>query len=186
MDPGNDLHLADEIVALSLRLHNTLTGRGETIASAESLTGGLLADLLSGSPGASSTYRGGVVAYATDVKESMLGVRPETLERDGAVSASCAEEMALGIRDRLDADWAVSTTGVAGPAPQEDKPVGLVYVCVAGPGENSVHELRLSGERSEIRHATCHAALEAIMSAIESTQSPGARAVTGTPDTADA
>jgi nicotinamide-nucleotide amidase len=166
MDPGTDLHVADEIVATAIHLHRTLLGRGETVACAESLTGGLLADLLSGSPGASSTFRGGVVAYASDVKESVLGVRAETLSSAGAVSAGCAEEMAAGVRSLVGSDWAVSTTGVAGPDPQEDKPVGLVYICVAGRDGATVQQLQLAGERAEIRHATCHAALQALHSAV--------------------
>lgn len=157
---------AMEDIALAARLHEALRARGLTVASAESLTGGALGDLLSSTSGASVTYRGGVVSYATDLKQSLLGVSDETVARHGVVSAECAEQMAVGARSLLGSDWAVSTTGVAGPTLQEGKPAGTVYVGVAGPdGAHSVL-LHLDGDRRGIRVQTCHAALAVLLDAV--------------------
>jgi PncC family amidohydrolase len=136
-----------------------LTATGQTVAVAESLTGGLLAATLTDVPGASAAFRGGVCAYATDVKTSLLGVPVALVQTDGVVSAAAAEAMARGARDRLGATYALATTGVAGPDPQEDRPVGLVFVAVAGPGGAHTEELRLQGDRRDIRRGTCLAVL---------------------------
>lgn len=151
------------------QLHAELLQRRLTVACAESMTGGAVADALSAAPGASATFLGGIVSYATEVKEELLGVAKETVERHGVVSAECAEEMAAGVRRLLGADWAVSTTGVAGPDTQEGKPVGLVYVGVAGPSGVTAHELRLDGERSEIRAAATEAAVRRVLEAVVGT-----------------
>lgn len=110
-----------------------LVARGETVAVAESLTGGLLGGALSSVPGASAVFRGGVIAYATELKASLLGVDPALLAREGAVHPDVAAQMARGAADRLGATWGLATTGVAGPDPQDGRPVGEVYVAVAGP-----------------------------------------------------
>lgn len=144
--------------ALAARLHEALLGRGETVACAESLTGGGVADLLSGTPGASATFVGGVVSYATRVKRDLLGVTAAQV-----VSADCASQLASGVRGLLTADWAVSTTGVAGPDRQDDKPVGTVYVGVAGPRGVQVHRLSLHGDRGEIRARAARAAVQALV-----------------------
>jgi len=151
---------------LAVRLHEALLERGLTVASAESLTGGGLGDQLSSTSGASATYRGGVVSYATEVKQSLLGVTDETVERYGVVSAECAVQMATGVRALVGSDWAVSTTGVAGPTPQEAKQPGTVFVGIAGPGEARAVELRLEGDRASIRQQTCAAALSTVLSAV--------------------
>ncbi len=143
---------------LGATLHGELVRRGLTLATAESMTGGALADLVSASPGASETFLGGVVSYATDVKVSVLGVDGATVEKHGVVSAECAQQMADGVRRLVGADWAVSTTGVAGPAEQEGKPVGTVFVGLAGPDGVTAQELHLDGDRAEIRSAACSAA----------------------------
>jgi nicotinamide-nucleotide amidase len=161
-EPGQ---LPDEHV-LGATLHAELTRREATLATAESLTGGALADLVSASPGASESYLGGVVSYATSVKTGLLGVREETVEAHGVVSAACAEEMATRVKGLLGADWALSTTGVAGPTEQEGKPVGTVFVGVAGPDGVIAHELRLSGERDDIRAQTCRAAVDRLLAAL--------------------
>jgi nicotinamide-nucleotide amidase len=154
---------------LGAQLHAELLARGKMIASAESITGGGLGDLLTAAPGASETYLGGVVSYATSVKQQLLGVTDETVENEGVVSAACAQEMAAGVRDLLKADYGVSTTGVAGPTEQEGKPVGLVYVGVAGPQGVRAVELQLDGERAEIREQAC---IEAVRAVIESVVEP--------------
>lgn len=153
-DPG--------VMAASLQAE--LLRRKAMIATAESITGGELGTLLTAAPGASDTYLGGVVSYASEVKRTVLSVSAETIERHGVVSGECASEMAQGVRSLMSADYAVSTTGVAGPAPQEGKPVGTVFVAVAGPDGVRVEELHLSGERAEIRGS---AVLEAVAVALE-------------------
>jgi nicotinamide-nucleotide amidase len=140
---------------LGASLHAELLRSGDTVSTAESLTGGALADLLSASPGASETFLGGVVTYATEAKVKVLGVSAQTVEKRGVVSRECALEMAEGVRALLDTDWGVSTTGVAGPTEQEGKPVGLVFVAVAGPRGTRCEQLHLHGDRAEIRHQAC-------------------------------
>lgn len=133
------------------------------IAVAESLTGGDLAARLTAAPGASSTVLGGVVSYATSVKQEVLRVPESVVESHGVVSAACAEAMATGVRRLLGADWALSTTGVAGPDEQEGKPVGTVFVGIAGPSVVRAMELSLEGERGEIREQTCAEALKGLL-----------------------
>ncbi|MGA9761350.1 MAG: CinA family nicotinamide mononucleotide deamidase-related protein [Gaiellaceae bacterium] len=134
--------------------------RGLTLATAESCTGGLVGARLTEVPGASDVFLGAVVAYANNVKKTLLGVSPETLERYGAVSAECALEMARGARHALQADVAVSVTGVAGPAGgSAEKPIGLVFFCAAGEHETLAQEIRFSGDREQIRRYAAVAAL---------------------------
>jgi nicotinamide-nucleotide amidase len=134
--------------------------RGLTLATAESCTGGLVAGRLTAVPGSSDVFRGGVVAYADDVKAKELGVPRALLEAHGAVSAEAARAMAEGARSQLDADVAVSTTGVAGPGGgTEDKPVGLVFLHVAGPEGEEVRRIDLPGDREMIRGRATTAAL---------------------------
>ncbi len=145
-----------------------LTDRGLTIATAESLTGGLLAATLVDVPGASAVFNGGVVAYATPVKHSVLGVDAGLLDERGAVDPDVAEQMADRVRrvcavDGRPADVGLATTGVAGPDPQDGRPPGTVYVAVAVGGGVGAIALDLHGDRSEIRAATVRAALEAVL-----------------------
>jgi nicotinamide-nucleotide amidase len=140
-----------EVVAL-------LTSRGLTIAVAESLTGGLLVAELIGTPGASAVVNGGVVAYNTALKHSVLGVDAGLLAERGAVDAEVARQMASGVRSALAvhgraADIGISTTGVAGPDPQDGKPVGTVYLGFAIGTEVVSVALQLSGTRDGIRNA---------------------------------
>src|SRR5271170_1888146 len=117
--------------ALSQEVIKMLSARGETIALAESLTGGMLAAALTAIPGASAAFRGGLVTYATDLKATLLGVPPALLDRHGAVHPAVAAAMAEGVRHRLAAAVGAATTGVAGPDPQDGQPVGTVYVAVS-------------------------------------------------------
>jgi PncC family amidohydrolase len=151
---------------LGARLHGELLRRGLTVATAESLTGGAVADLVSGTPGASATYVGGVVSYATAVKQQLLGVSQATVDRHGVVSARCAAEMATGVRALLGADFGVSTTGVAGPDAQEGKPVGLVYVGVAGAFGVETYEMHLTGDRTAIRAEATRCAVETLVETV--------------------
>ncbi|MEU0137305.1 nicotinamide-nucleotide amidohydrolase family protein [Streptomyces sp. NPDC006296] len=138
-----------------------LRERGETLAVAESLTGGLVAAELTGVPGASHSFRGSVTAYATSLKREVLGVDGTLLDERGAVDPTVARSMAAGVRRVLGADWGVSTTGVAGPEPQDGKAVGTVFVAVSGPdGASRVAELRLNGGRADIRQESVRSLLE--------------------------
>lgn len=136
-----------------------LTARGETVAVAESLTGGLVVATLVGVPGASVVVRGGVVAYATPVKHTVLGVSADLLAEHGAVDPEVARQMASGVRTALAVDgepatWGISTTGVAGPDPQDGKPVGTVFVGIASASGAEAYELHLEGDREAIRQGT--------------------------------
>lgn len=141
-----------------------LRTEGATLATAESLTGGQLAVLMTEIPGSSEVYLGGVVAYATDLKTGVLGVPEAVVERHGVVSAECAQAMARGVRRLAGSTYGVSTTGVAGPEPQEGKPVGTVFVAVAGPeGHDAVLALELVGDREAIQERTCVEALSCVV-----------------------
>jgi nicotinamide-nucleotide amidase len=141
-------------------VHRLLRERGETVAVAESLTGGLLGARLTRMPGASETFRGGVVAYATDVKADLLGVPADLLEAHGAVSGPTAAALAEGARRSVGATYALALTGVAGPEPDEGKPPGLVYVGMATPTTTLVRELKLPGDRERIRELAVTASLD--------------------------
>ncbi|OII63508.1 damage-inducible protein CinA [Streptomyces sp. CC53] len=155
------------------RVLRLLAERGETVAVAESLTGGLVAAELTSVPGASRAFRGSVTAYATVLKRELLGVQEELLERRGAVDPDVALQMARGVRDRLGAEWGVATTGVAGPEPQDGRPVGTVYVAVCRPASadaeggcaaGKVAALRLNGDRAEIRRESVRSVLDLLAS----------------------
>jgi nicotinamide-nucleotide amidase len=150
--------------ALSREVIELLTARGQTIAVAESLTGGMLAAALTAIPGASAAVRGGVVAYATDLKASLLGVPSALLDRHGAVHPAVAAAMAEGVRDRLTATVGAATTGVAGPDPQDGQPVGTVHIAVSAGGRTTVRSLALSGGRHQIRAATVERLLSLLLS----------------------
>lgn len=165
-------HQLPDQQVIGATLHAELLRRGQTLATAESLTGGALGDLVSASPGASETYLGGVVSYATAVKVTVLGVSRQTVDSSGVVSAACAREMATGVRDLVGADWGVSTTGVAGPTEQEGKPVGTVFVGVAGPDGVFAQEVRLTGDRAQIRERACTAAAAAVLERVTAGEDP--------------
>jgi nicotinamide-nucleotide amidase len=127
--------------------------QGHTIATAESCTGGLLAARLTDRAGSSSYVKGAIVAYSNDAKIAQAGVAPELIERHGAVSGEVAEALAAGARERLGADIGVGVTGIAGPdGGSEDKPVGLVWLSVAGPAQASMtRSVNLPGGRADVR-----------------------------------
>ncbi len=145
-----------------VRVLAELERRGETLATAESLTGGLLGELITEVPGASRSYLGGVITYATRLKSELAGVDESTLEAVGPVAAGTAEEMARGVAARCAATWAIATTGVAGPDPQDGHPVGQVFVAIAhATGTPArVVELALVGDRAAIRWQAAQSALE--------------------------
>ena len=151
---------------MATELIGHLTERGLSVSVAESLTGGLLCAALTEAPGASVVIRGGVVAYATDLKASVLGVSQELLEIRGAVDPDVALEMAAGVATKLGSDIGLSTTGVAGPEPQDGKAVGTVFIACVWGKKRVVEELSLSGTRNEIRSLTVHASLRLLASVI--------------------
>jgi nicotinamide-nucleotide amidase len=137
--------------------------RGWTLATAESCTGGLVAARLTGVPGSSDVFLGGIVAYANDVKERELGVPAALLAEHGAVSAEVAEAMAHGARARLGADVAVAVTGIAGPdGGTAEKPVGLVYLHAEGPDGGVGREFSFPGDRASIRARSAVGALHLV------------------------
>lgn len=136
-----------------------LRGAGATVATAESLTGGLVCATLVGVPGASDVVRGGVVAYAPELKTRLLGVDADLIASHGTVDAEVAAQLATGARDRLGATYGISTTGVAGPDPSEGKPAGTVHIAIAGPAGVDTRLLNLSGDRDSIRTGTVDALL---------------------------
>lgn len=153
-----------------------LTAAGRTVAVAESLTGGAVTEALVAVPGASRCVRGGVVAYATDLKASLLGVPDALLDRHGAVHPEVALAMADGVRERLGADYGLSTTGVAGPAPQDGREPGTFHVAVVGPEVHEVVSVEATpgavGSRAQVRGQ----ALEEVLAlALRRTAGPGDR-----------
>ncbi|NYI78008.1 CinA family protein [Nocardioides panzhihuensis] len=144
-------------------LHAALRDADATVATAESLTAGRLAAMLTDPPGASQTYRGGFVTYATELKHDLLGVPVSVIETVGVVSGECAEAMAAGAQERSGATYALATTGVAGPEEQEGKPVGTVYVGLSGPHGETSTLLGLSGSRLEIQRDTCLFAVDELL-----------------------
>lgn len=141
-------------------LHSRLRTLDATVAVAESLTGGLVTARLTETPGVSSTVRGGLVVYSTDLKTALAGVDETLLAERGAVDPQVALELARGARERLNASYGLGVTGVAGPEEQDGKPVGTVFAAVAGPLGERHRELRADGDRAAIREAAVQLCLE--------------------------
>lgn len=158
-----------------VELIHTLAARHLTVATAESLTGGLLAALLTETPGSSAVFRGGIVCYATDLKASLVGVDSPLLDRVGAVHSEVAEQLAAGAARSCEADIGLGVTGVAGPDPQDDQPVGTVFVAIRAPGRHEVRRMPPtssggvggSPSRQEIRFAAVRTALQLLRGVIE-------------------
>lgn len=147
--------LASEIIAAMA---------GKTLATAESCTGGMIGQLLTGVSGASAVYKGGIISYTNEVKQNILGVDGELLQIRGAVSAPVAEAMAAGARKVLNADAAVSVTGLAGPGGDEfGNPVGTVFIGFASASHSQVQEFHFSGDRESVRRQAAEAALKLIL-----------------------
>lgn len=163
-DPLSGDTCAAELVA-------ELAARGQTMATAESLTAGLAAATVAGVPGASAVLRGGLIVYATELKHTLAGVPAETLAADGPVAASTAAALAEGAASRCGATWGVGLTGVAGPSQQDGKRVGTVFIGFAGLGPTGdrvawTSELHLGGERWAIRAGAVRAALMELLEAV--------------------
>jgi nicotinamide-nucleotide amidase len=161
-DPG----MTDEVRATAAAVIARLRELDLSVATAESLTGGLVCAALTGVPGASTVVRGAVVAYASEVKADVLGVDADLLAREGAVCEPVAAQLAEGVGRLVGSAVAVSTTGVAGPDPADGKPVGTVFVGTSGPWGICVEELALTGSREQIRAATVLAALRLLTRAL--------------------
>ena len=142
--------VGEDCETLAELVHKTIIGRGLTLATAESCTGGTIASALTAQAGASAYFRGGVVAYSNEVKESTLGVKHCTLEAHGAVSEQTAREMVEGARERLGADLAIATTGIAGPdGGTPEKPVGTVWIAVSSRTRTEAQLLNFPGRRRQ-------------------------------------
>ena len=146
-------------MTLAADVVDALRAADATVATAESLTGGLLCATLVSVSGASDVVRGGIVAYAPELKTELLGVDADLVAEQGTVTSDVALSMAVGARDRLGATYGLSTTGVAGPGPAEGKPAGTVHIAVAGPDETWTTRLELAGDRDTIRSLTVDALL---------------------------
>ena len=151
-----------------MKAFELLKSRKETVSFAESLTGGLIAATLIGNPGSSAVIAESYVTYAEESKVRLLGVRKETLETDGVVSAACASEMASGARLRSNADWGVSATGLAGPdGGTEETPVGTVFIGVAGAQGVQAFECHFGGGRDAVRSQAVARAFELLKAEME-------------------
>ncbi|MFB9432708.1 CinA family protein [Streptoalloteichus tenebrarius] len=143
-----------------------LRERSETVATAESLTAGLVCAVLTAVPGASAVVRGGLVVYATDLKSELAGVDADLLDRHGAVFPEVAAQLAVGARRRCGATWGLGLTGVAGPDPQDGVGPGTVHVGLAGPSSVTVRTVTLGGDRQAVRAGAVRAALAALATAL--------------------
>jgi nicotinamide-nucleotide amidase len=173
--------VSEQTAALTAQVHAALRSLDATIAVAESLTGGLLGGALTDQAGSSATFRGGVIAYATELKAGLLGVDPTLLAQHGAVHPQVAAAMARGVAVRLQATFGLATTGVAGPDPQDGRPPGEVHVALAGPGIGAgispdgtfVVSLALSGGRDDVRRETVRRALALAVEQLAHAGKPG-------------
>lgn len=159
-----------DFTELAAQIIKTFSVRGLMVGTAESLTGGLLGATLTSVPGSSSTYSGGIIAYSRHAKTSLADVSTSVLDTYSVVSEQTAVDMAMGAQRRLDADWVVAVTGVAGPDPQEGHEPGEVWIAVVGPVIGSLgqtiqaHRYQFEGDRKSIREQTVESALRMLLS----------------------
>lgn len=160
--------MTDASMPLEAEIGGKLSALGYSLATAESCSGGLIAHRITNVPGSSNYFLGGVVTYSNEAKSSLLGVDEESLAAHGAVSEVVAKEMAEGARRCFGADWAVAVTGVAGPdGGTPEKPVGLVYAAVSGPGETRVTRNLFSGGREAVKAQSAERALVLVLECLE-------------------
>jgi PncC family amidohydrolase len=171
MDDRPETRMDEQEENIERRINALLVGTGEQpvwLATAESCTGGGVAARITSISGSSEYFQGGIVAYSNEAKASLLGVSQETLATRGAVSAECAREMAEGARRALHAEFAVATTGIAGPGgATARKSVGLVYIALAGPDGVAVDEFHFPGGRRVVTDAATDAALLMLLRGVE-------------------
>lgn len=152
----------------STEVLSLLIRRGATVAVAESLTAGLVGAALSTPPGASGAFVGGVISYSTELKYRLLDVPADLLAREGAVHPQVAAAMANGVRLLTGSTYGLAVTGVAGPEPQDGKPVGTVHLAVSGPDGRVWHrDPQLTGTREQIRESTVNEAVDLLRSVLE-------------------
>ncbi|WP_433375359.1 CinA family protein [Streptosporangium sp. CA-115845] len=141
---------------------------GETVAVAESLTAGLIGAALTEPPGASAAFLGGVISYSSELKQRLLNVPADLLDREGAVHPQVAAAMATGVRLLAGSTYGLAVTGVAGPEPQDGKPVGTVHLAVSGPDGRVWHrDPQLAGTREQIRESTVNEAVDLLRGVLE-------------------
>ena len=146
-----------------------LTLRGETISTAESITGGLIGGAITGVPGSSEVFLGGVISYSNQMKKDELGITAADIKKVGVVSEAIAVAMALAIQKRTKSTWAISSTGVAGPGPIDGIPAGTVWIAIAGPKIAQGIELSIAGKREIVRLGAVESALGAFERILTST-----------------
>jgi nicotinamide-nucleotide amidase len=157
----------DPAIAVAVTIGQLLRERGETLSTAESCTGGLLSGVITAVPGSSDYFLGGVVSYANEVKQRLLGVSEDTLKKSGAVSQACVSEMARGARRLLGTTYGVAISGVAGPGGgSKEKPVGTVHFAVDAPAGCITSQILRPGDRDEVRRAAVQEALRLLQVAI--------------------
>jgi len=160
-------HRTADLASLAEQLCSTLRQRGETLSAAESCTGGWFAREVTQVPGASEVFWGAVVTYADAAKTELAGVPVALIQAHGAVSPEVARALAVGIRSRSGSDWAVSITGIAGPAGgSPDKPVGTVWVATAGPSGTTAELAMVTGSREEVRAGSVVFALNLLLASL--------------------
>ncbi len=151
-------------IVLQRAVGRLLSERSMMIAVAESCTGGLVGHMITGVPGSSGWFKGGIIAYSNEVKKDLLGVSPETLKGYGAVSSKTAKEMAVGVKKKLKSDIGLAVTGIAGPAGgSSKKPVGTVFIALAWNNRAEVKRLKLSGSRGVIKKEAAASALRLLL-----------------------
>jgi nicotinamide-nucleotide amidase len=151
---------SDENDGLVSQIVDALRKSGETLSTAESITGGSISSTLVGVPGASDVFKGGITAYSDEVKVAQLNVDPKLIEKYSAISEQVADAMAQGAVETFNTTWAIATTGVAGPGPVGVHEAGTVWLSIRGP-INQTTVLALSGEREMVRNAATSSAIAA-------------------------
>lgn len=169
MPVAMEAFLDKELREASARVLELLVRRGRTVAVAESITGGMIGAALTVPAGASAAFRGGVIAYATELKHLLLAVPAELLRCQGAVDPRVAAAMASGVRALARSDYGLAVTGVAGPDPQDGKPVGTVHIALSGPDDRVWHRDRvLAGDRAGIRVRAVRESVDLLRGVLES------------------
>ena len=166
------INIEHEIHELAMKIKEELINRGEMMATAESCTGGLIASSIVNEAGSSAILKGGIVAYQNEVKHEMLGVSDEILEKYGAVSEQTVKAMAEGARQKFHCEWAVATSGIAGPTGAEPgKPVGTVWMCVANSLQNEAFCEIFAGNREQIREKSVYKIMSKLLFLLNSQKS---------------
>jgi len=159
----NTAHTCTQQFELAQELVTILSQRNQSLATAESCTGGLISAAITAIPGSSAVFRGGIVAYDSAIKQSLLQVPSKMLEQHGPVSREVVREMAAGARRIFRSDWALAVTGIAGPGGgTESTPVGTVWMAIAGPEGIMSLENKFSGDRRQIQEAGVYTLLKAL------------------------